>query len=165
MPSAAESIRSVSRYTFAVLLCFVGTQLVAQTSEDEIVLDSIKRDSIERSIVAEEIAALVPSEYANLIIDINEQFFPEVERANDIISGGVYVLISIASMTELSKSHQNTFLRRNNVLESIESMSRTNGVICRIEGCQTSKNALQASTTTVMIEAKKALTERRARVV
>jgi len=119
-------------------------------------LDSLQQDSLDKVVMAEERAALIPSEYASLIIDVNDEYYPQLREARSLIFD--------RGITNLLDQHEDLqrltdyVLLRNNVLESIQSLEEK--WRSQINDVNSYADDLEASTTAI-IDLKKTLAEKR----
>jgi len=82
--------------------------------------DSLARDSVARIIGSEEVATLIPSHYATLIVNINAEIYPQISTANGIVNDPrIYTLQQ--DYRDLSRL-TDYVISRNNILEGIESL-------------------------------------------
>ncbi len=98
--------------------------IAAQRGDSKITaaqVDSIASDSVARVIAAEEVATLVPSNYASFIVKLNADIIPQIEAANGIVNDPEIYLLQ-QDYDELSRL-TDYVISRNNVLEGIENLA------------------------------------------
>ena len=147
LPSSAHWLK-------ALFLCFV---LVFGATELDAQSDTLALDSIQIVVLAEETAALIPADYAALIIAINDKYSPEVEGANAIVANRE--LQSLGRQDRQLSRLTNYILARNNVLEGIKGIeSKWRDQMADVVDFA---DKIESATNTV-IELKKTLAEQRA---
>jgi small-conductance mechanosensitive channel len=107
-----------------LLLVYITSTVVAQKGDPGLntaQLDSIAQDSVTRVIASEEVATLVPSYYASLIVEVNADIYPQIRAANGIVNDPMILRLQ-QDYDELSRL-TDYVISRNNVLEGIESLT------------------------------------------
>ena len=145
----------VSRSLLISLICLtIGLNLCLG---QEINLDSLELDSLQKVVEAEEIAALTPSDYAALIITVNDKYDPEIKRAQGIVFDTEIERLSdqFEDLTRLTEY----VLNRANVLEGIKTLESKWGD--QLDDVTDYADELESRTNRI-IELKKELSEARA---
>ena len=112
-----DTLRGAARISSVSGLLMVVLVSVATAQE---LSDSLTRDSIRQVVNAEETAALIPANYAELIIKVDDTYKPEMDAAQSIVFD-TEILALRDQFNELSRL-TDYVLARDNVLEGIKTL-------------------------------------------